>query len=643
MDLEDLVPDISNTNYDRETLIKMINDILAIENPTEDLVVQEIYSFRKKYKSTPSKKNLLNVYRQLCKEKNIPYNTIYEKLLRTCPARSQSGVLVVAVVMSAYPNGKAFTCAYDCYYCPQEPGQPRSYSIKEPGVARANRNNFDPMMQMYDRLDTYYRNGHTIDKLEIIVLGGTFCSYDEDYQYNFIKQLYYAANTYFDETKRPAYENIEDEVTKNENAKVHIIGLTLETRPDTICAKEMIKFRRMGVTRLQLGVQHIDDDVLRRVNRQCPTIKTIRGIKMLKNNCFKVDIHLMPDLPKPYVPGSDPDQYPKVTPEWEDIDWSVDMYERDKRMFDMVISSQDFQVDQWKIYPFSVVPHSEMKRQFDEGLHKSYVDTIMPDGKNQLEHLMYEVLPQVPIWIRINRLQRDIPACDIVGGNSVENFRQIVEEALIKKNTPCRCIRCREVKGKNVDYSNAQYFCTQYKSSDGEEYFLSFENKERTTIYGFLRLRLSNEVGLGMNDDDIVFDELIDCALIRELHVYGDVVGAHKDTTESSSQHRGFGSQLMDKAFQIAAENGYAKIAVISGAGVKGYYKKKHGFEEGKYFLVKKIEIDKYNHFDQYLFWYIFAVCALVSLWFFKDSKIFCSLVSSMQNINSSVTYFESI
>ncbi|ATZ80694.1 putative histone acethyltransferase [Bodo saltans virus] len=578
----------NKTNIPIHILEKMVMDIIEIENPTCESVKIMIETFKKVYKHHPSQNDVLQTYKNMCKNSNMEYDKKYEALLRKCPSRTHSGVTPVAVVMAAFPNGKPFTCAFDCKYCPQEPGQPRSYLKKEPGVARANSNNFDPILQIKSRLDTYRMNGHSIDKLEIIVLGGTFCSYEESYQYDFITKLYNAVNNYCCDNNLNTVsltQSLQIERKLNETSSVRNIGLTIETRPDTICKRELIKFRNMGVTRVQLGVQHIDDDILKRVNRNCPTAKTIKAIRMLKNNCFKVDIHIMPDLPKPYIKGSDPDIDPSIDPKKEDIDWKYDMYKRDGKMFHEIINGEDFQADQWKIYPFSVVPWSKMEEEFKNGLHISYADELLENGVTKLDQILYDVSENIPIWIRVNRMIRDIPASYIIGGNNTANKRQCIENDMKKMGIQCKCIRCREPKNTKFNESDVKLFITSYKASNGLEYFISYENNDRKLLYGFLRLRINSVI----DENEFVFDELKGCALIRELHVYGEVIPINNITTQQSCQHRGLGKLLMEEALNICKQFNYTKVAVIAGDGVKEYYRNKHGFHDGQYFLIKDI------------------------------------------------------
>ncbi len=604
-DIEDIIIDENNhhqknkkimkynkLNIPIDTLENMVWDILNLTNPTYESIKDTISQFRKIYKLVPALNDILQTYKNMYTAGKLEYDEKYEALLRKRPCRTHSGVMPVAVVMAAFPNGKAFTCAFNCKYCPQEPGQPRSYLKKEPGVARANDNNFDPILQMNNRLNSYKTNGHTIDKLELIVLGGTFCSYEESYQFDFITKLFYAANCFNsslnnDDKNNREIKSLAEERKINETSKVRIIGLTIETRPDTICKRELIKFRNMGVTRVQLGVQHIDDHVLKRVNRECPTQKTINAIRMLKNNCFKVDIHIMPDLPKPYVKGTDPDLDPSIDPKIDDIDWEYDMYKRDHEMFHEIITGENFQADQWKIYPFSVVPWSKMEEEFKNGLHKSYANEFLKSGVSKLDELLYTVSKNVPIWIRVNRMVRDIPASYILGGNTIENKRQYIEDNMKKNGDFCKCIRCREPKNTNFDENDIKLFVTSYKASQGFEYFISYESYDRKFLYGFIRLRINYQI-----DDELVFDELKDCALIRELHVYGEIVRTNQLTTDNSCQHRGLGKMLIERAFEICKEFNYTKVAVIAGDGVKEYYRNKHGFIDGQYFLIKILEKD---------------------------------------------------
>lgn len=617
MDIEDF-PTVEgltkpfNMQNDYETLRTCVLEMLSQDIKTRDEMTNFIKLYQRKHSICLSNPQLLYVYRILCNKEKITYDEKYEALLQKKTYRSQSGVMVFTAVLSPYPNGQAFSCEFDCKYCPLQPGQPRSYLKEEPGVQRANRYDFDPVMQIRDRGITYFTNGHPVDKLEVIVLGGTWSSYPEDYQIDFITKLYYAANTLFDDTdvkKLRPMKSLEEELKINESTKCKIIGLTLETRPDCINKKELVKFRKLGVTRIQLGIQHIDDRMLQRIDRRCNSKHAIKAIKMLKDNCFKVDCHWMPDLPKPLKESVDPH---KKELKYDDIDWPYDVYKADKLMFETIISSHEWQVDQWKIYPAEVIPYTKLKEEYENGLHKPYGEELIDHKTIQkytkLHELLIYVKSIVPKTVRLNRIIRDIPSSYILGGANDVSMRQVLQLELKKRGLECKCIRCREVKKQNVDFFNHKFVQHEFKSSNEIEYFLSYESQDEKTLFGFLRLRLIKN-----NSNLTIFDELKDCALIRELHVYGQTTAVNvikEDKENKYCQHIGFGTKLLNEAFRIAQENGFKKIAVISGNGVKNYYRK-FGFKDHEYFLIKEFEETKKINLMKYF--YFFAIITIIA------------------------------
>jgi len=606
---------------------------------------------RKKYHIGPSKLAMQKAYQRLCKTGAITPDKLFENLSIKKGVRSESGVLVVTVLTSPYPEGSdgktgRFDCTYDCAYCPSEPGMPRSYISTEPAVRRAIQNNWEPIEQFNDRVSMLAECGHTVDKIEILVLGGTWSSYPLEYREGFVRDLFYAANT---KTFLPPAQredrpklSLREERKMNESAEHKIIGVTLETRPDCINKREIRHLRECGCTRTQLGIQHTADDVLKKINRACTRKHNVRGIRMLKEAGFKVDIHLMPDLP-----GS-----------------SVD---KDMEMFRDVLYSPDMQADQWKIYPTSVVRHSAIEKWYEEGTYVPYADT---DHGMPLLEVVMQAKAMVHPWIRLNRVIRDIPAISILGGNDDTNMRQKVAGIMKDRGIKCDCIRCREVRDRATpaDIEVAELVVRQYQASEGTEYFISFESPikepmapltppppepplslvqagvlcaillalvfagtlghvlggvlavallalpllplltsslsklmvkettkdadevegeatgllrhhpDRPIIYAFLRLRINGDSSVN------IFDELKNSSLIRELHVYGILI-AVKDKTEykGRAQHSGFGRKLIDRANQITKEHGLSKIAVISGDGVKGYYRKLGFEDEGEY------------------------------------------------------------
>ncbi len=522
----------------------------------------DIVKFKKKlqqkYKISISKCDLIKLYNNL----NID-NLNVKNLIIKKKQKSDSGVLVITVLTSAHPEyidkdgnyqiGK-FSCKHDCAYCPNEKAhegnnwvdQPRSYLFSEPAVLRANENNFDAIKQINARLSTLVEMGHSADKLEIIVLGGTWSEYPEEYQEKFITEIYYAANVFLNIHKREML-SLEEEIYINENeSNIHIIGLTLETRPDTITLEEIKKFRKYNCTRIQLGVQHTHNDVLKKINRGHNIECVYDAIKLLKENCYKVDIHLMPNLP-----GSS--------------------YIKDKEMLEASLYDERIQVDQYKIYPTAIVPWTKIKKWYEDGSYVPYSDL-------ELYELIKDFKQKVQKWKRLNRIIRDIPSSYISGGYDKKyvNMRQLLQNDMKKNNWKCNCIRCREIGSNKVDVNDIELKIIKYDASGGMEYFISYETSKY--LIGFLRLRINGK-------DANTLDILKDCALIRELHVYSNLnsVGYNID---QSMQHKGFGKKLIKEAEEIAINNKVYKMAIISGTGVRNYYKKQ-GYELKDTYMIK--------------------------------------------------------
>jgi histone acetyltransferase (RNA polymerase elongator complex component) len=498
--------------------------------------------------------------------------------------------------------------------------------------------------QVYDRAATLARQGHKIDKIEIIVLGGTWSGYPWEYQQQFCRDIFYAANTFNEDLARSRLDqqeeategevddmpcvalqlskkfnkflrpklSLEEEQTLNESAECKVIGLTLETRPDHISPLELKRLRSLGCTRVQIGVQHTDDEILRKINRGCTTSDAVKAVALLKQHCFKVDIHLMPDLPFSSV-------------------------EADIEMFDFVLDTEHLQADHWKIYPCEVTPFSAIEDWYAQGAYKPYTDV---DPEN-LVKLLVHVKAKVHPWIRLNRVIRDIPVESIIAGNMNTNLRQEVFRRLAQIGEACKCIRCREVRDWRPN-EEVVMRRRNYRSSQGDEIFLTFEgmcsrglgggaehrgingaaslksrklkkkdrkmssssgttgedldgfnkgenyDEQNAPLYALLRLRFNDDP----HSPGTVFPELDQCALIRELHVYGVVAPSRKSThpneEENKVQHTGYGRRLMAEAERIALERGYSRIAVIAGIGVRNYYRKL-GYELKGLFMVKEL------------------------------------------------------
>ena len=492
-------------------IIEFQNNYNSFETRKDIIIFQK--KLQKLYKVTVSNCDLIKIYNYL-KLNNIKIKNLITKKKQ----KSNSGVLVITVLTSAHPeyidddgNIKIakFSCKHDCAYCPNEKGhegnnwvdQPRSYLFQEPAVLRANMNNFDAIKQMNARLSTLMDMGHSLDKLEIIILGGTWSEYPEQYKERFITEIYYAANIFNNIYKRDIL-SLEKEIEFNQNeSHIHIIGLTLETRPDTITLEEIKKFRKYNCTRIQLGVQHTNNDVLQKINRGHNIECVYDAIKLLKENCYKIDIHLMPNLP-----GSS--------------------YEKDVDMLNDSLYDPRMQVDQYKIYPTAIVPWTKIKKWYDDGTYIPYDDL-------KLYELIKNFKKKVQKWKRLNRIIRDIPSSYISGGYDKKyvNMRQLLQNDMKKNNWECKCIRCREVGINIVNFDDIKLYIEEYSASDGKEYFISYETNKY--LIGFIRLRINS-----INPN--VLPVLKNAALIRELHIYSNLNNVGNNMNDSM-QHKGFG------------------------------------------------------------------------------------------------------
>jgi elongator complex protein 3 len=515
------------------------------------------------------------------------------KILRKRAVRTLSGVAPVAVLVKPFP------CPGKCAYCPTEKDVPKSYLSNEPAVMRAIRCDYNPYKQVQLRLRALEANGHKPTKIELIVIGGTWSVLPEKYKYWYIKECFRAANDYKkvnhelrimnygnNKNKKNHYSLfiIHDSVNKlkrklskeqkcNEKTKYKIIGLTLETRPDYIDEKEILEMRELGCTRVELGVQAVDDEILKKNLRGHGIKEITEATKMLKDFGFKVTYHIMPGLS-----GSTPS--------------------KDLKMFKALWSDERFKPDQIKFYPTVVTRGSLLYRWWRAGKYKPY-------SNKALENLIIDCKKAVPEYVRIVRLIRDIPAESIIAGNKITNLRQIMQQ----KGVKCKCIRCREIKDKKIKVTSYELRVTSYEASGGDEYFIQAESKDGKTLYGFCRLRLPQychcerseaisvvaltEIAkLVLSDSEgstrggLLAMTLAGAALIRELHVYGELVPVGR---KKIIQHAGLGKKLMAEAEKIARRNGYNKIVVIAGVGARGYYRKL-GYKLEESYMVKNFK-----------------------------------------------------
>ncbi len=466
-----------------------------------------------------------------------------EPFLRLKPVRTTSGVAVVAVMTSPSdcPHGK-------CLYCPggKEFGTAQSYTGHEPAAMRAGSNDFDPYKQTRSRIEQLSTIGHPTDKVDLIIMGGTFTARDKNYQEWFVKRCFDALN----QTEAPG---LEDAHNLNEFAPSRCIGLTVETRPDWCKGEHLDEMLRLGTTRVELGVQSIYDDILKRIERGHSVKDSIEATRLTKDAGLKVCYHMMPGLP-----GSD--------------------LEKDKTMFKILFDSPDFRPDMLKIYPCLVVEGTKLYKIWEKGEYR-------PLNTEKTAELIAQVKKLLPDWVRIQRIQRDIPVKLISDGVDKSNLRQIVQEKLNERGDSCHCIRCREVgigslKGIEPDLGSITLKEKEYEASEGKEYFLSFEDCNSILI-AYARLRKPSPLAHRAEVNKM------ECMMLRELKVAGEMVPIGK-IDEKLWQHQGYGQKLLAECEKIAKEEGGKRISVTSGVGARDYYRKLGYQREGPY-MTKKL------------------------------------------------------
>jgi len=478
----------------------------------------------------PNNITLLKTYHEMVKKKRIKPSEGIKNLLVTRPVRSLSGIVNVSVLTKPYP------CPGKCIYCPQEKGVPKSYLSNEPAVMRAILNKYDPYKQVRMRLKALESGGHPTDKIDLRTIGGTWSFYPEKYQTWFIKRCFDACNEKTSKTLDKAQKI-------NEKAKHRIVGISIETRPDYIDGKELKRLRMLGVTRVELGVESVYENVLRLVKREHGIKEITEATKLLKDAGFKICYQMMPNLP-----GSN--------------------LKKDMKMFKILFSDSRFQPDFLKIYPCALLQKTPLYKLWKEKKYKLYTDKELMD-------LVKEIKKIIPYYVRIQRITRDIPSHSIVAGPAkISNLRQILVAQSKKQGWSCKCIRCREVRGDYNPKERLRLFRQNYNASSGKEIFLSFENKKRKKLYSMLRLRITSQ----------------NTAIIREIHTYGQQASLTKSSKSTKSpQHKGLGKKLVKEAEKIAKkEFGLKKILVISGVGVRGYYYNL-GYKLENTYMVKEV------------------------------------------------------
>ena len=561
-----------------------------------------------------SRAHLIEGYRRFAGQEGLPPFEERQLLkLRRKPMRTISGVTPVTVLTKPFP------CPGECIFCPNDVRMPKSYLSDEPGAQRAEQNSFDPYLQTYSRLLTYYNLAHPTDKIEVIVLGGTWSFYPETYQIWFVKRIFDALHDFGkginrtddvlealqassqlhpehntsnvtlhgvaleqtynqavqqvyasemqrsrnlvnafsngERTRSPideyaTWEELEAAHLENESAVCRVVGLVVETRPDHISVEEVLRIRRLGCTKVQIGFQSLNDDVLKKNKRGHAVAATRKAVRLLRQAGFKIHAHWMPNL---Y--GSTPD---------------IDIED-----YRLMFSDPDFCPDELKVYPCSLIDSAELMRYHEQGLWRPYTH-------NELLYALVECFKITPEYCRLTRVVRDIPSTDIVVGNRLTNFRQIVDHELAKQGGRTGDIRAREIGGEVFDRAALTLDVVEYPTSVGVEQFWQWSTADRK-IAGFLRLSLPRP------DLAPIHPDLTEAAIIREVHVYGQSLGIG-EIGEGKAQHVGLGKQLIEQAAKIAQQQGFPNLAVISSIGTRDYYRKR-GFADKVLYQVRDLAV----------------------------------------------------
>lgn len=529
-------------NIDQNIIKKLIEEDIKDPEKLSKLKRRMAKKFRT---SCPGNVQLLKVYHELLEKKSIKRSKRIERILRKRPVRSLSGVVVISVFTKPYP------CPGKCIFCPIEDGLPKSYLKGEPAAERALKLDFDPFLQVQKRIESLEKQGHPVDKIEIRVIGATFSYYPKKYKILFFANLFAAANNR-KKLNTALLSDLEKEKTENEKTRNRIVGISIETRPDFISEKEIILMRKLGITMVELGVQTTSDSILKRCKRGHGTKESIRATELLKDSGFKILYQVMPNLP-----GSN--------------------LKNDFLVLEKIFEDEKYKPDWLKLYPCLVCKGSELYKIWKDGNYKPYSD-------KELTELLIKIKNILPYWVRMTRLFRDIPSLKIEAGSKTSNIREVVQKEMGKRGFKCRCIRCREVRERYDPKEKILFTREDYNASKGKEIFLSFENRERNKLFAFLRLRIPSQA---LKKEEYFIPVLKNSSIIRELHTYGQQVPI--ENNEEAPQHKGLGKKLIKEAEKITkTEFRLSKITVISGVGVRDYYRKL-GYQLKDEYMIKKI------------------------------------------------------
>lgn len=501
---------------------------------------------------------LIAEYKLLVGSGEWPEDEELLKHIRMKPVRTLSGVTTVTVLTKEYP------CPGRCIFCPTENYMPKSYLADEPGAARAFQNKFDPFNQVNSRILEYEAVGHPTDKIELLILGGTWSSYRRDYQKWFVQRCFDAMNagSGFEPdvpteaeplgTPTPAEKidlaPLHARHVANESTTHRNVGLVIETRPDEITPEELVWLRKLGVTKVQMGAQSLDDRVLELNLRGHDSAQTLKATALLRAAGFKIVLHWMPNLLGATL-ESDRADFQRL---WRD----------------------GFAPDEIKIYPTQLLETAELYKVWQKGEYTPYTT-------DELIQLIADLKETIPQYCRVNRVIRDIPSTHVVEGNKRTSLRQDVMLELHKRGKACQCVRCREVRTNKVDVNSLRLDDLVYTPAYAEEHFLSYVTPE-DKIAGYLRLSLPDTQA-----PKLPMPDLENAALVREVHVYGQSLAVGQEQA-GAAQHIGLGTALLKKASEIALAKGYSKLAVIAAIGTRKYYESR-GFERGELYLVKDL------------------------------------------------------
>jgi len=527
----------------KDTVLEELLELIVQRNIRTKLQLEKLklqVARRWGLEDIPKNSELLDYYRRSINSKIRSQNNIdLLELLQKKPIRTKSGISIVAVMTAPY------SCPGNCIYCPKAEGIPRSYIGREPAALRGIQTEFDPYLQVQHRMTQYQNIGHPVDrtKVQLIVMGGTFLAIPHEYQSWFMKRCLEALTG-----KQAA--SFPEAVRYAERSEVRNVGITFETRPDYCLPTHIDRILGLGGTWVELGVQTLSDAVYQKIQRGHTIQDVVEAFQAAKNAGLKITAHIMPNL------FASPD---------EDIE-----------MFRQLYTDPRFKPDALKIYPCLLLEGTELFKLWKQGKYTPY-------SEDEVVRVIAAAMEMIPPWMRIQRVQRDIPVHLTPHSVRHGNLRELAHALLKERGSRCRCIRCREVghvtykQGTSIDLEEIKLITRRYKASGGEEFFLAYEDPTTDVLIGHLRLRIPSEEAHRPEIRDY------SSILVRELHVYGSLTEVGQSALSESWQHLGFGKKLLRKAEHLGQQVGAEKILITSGIGAREYYERLGYHLEGPY------------------------------------------------------------